>query len=230
MGKIKRERQKFHISVANKEEQQHQQRVTRGAKLQLDKVENIFAGINIQIDSINKLDDIPIKPPSKTIEKEEDNAKNEVEKPLPKKVQFDVGPKEPEKRLTKKEKMNLRHEMLMEKLDATKKARMQNQQKKKKKNETNTLLQSKLEVQSMLTPAAVKPLVPSVNKNVFRLPSFNDDLPAFDAALALKPIQNQVDSQKISSKSKSITKKGNSNKNFVKNYNFLRKAMSKKKN
>lgn len=238
MGKIKRERQKFHITAENTDETklQHNKNSTcktlpyqPAAKL-LDNVQNIFAGINIQLDAMNKFDDTPPKTTKEPLQSEKQTIQTEI--PQLVKIDTDNNTKEfTEKHLTKKEKMILKHEKLMQKLDVTQKARLQS----KKKTQTMRSLVSTSEVQSMLTPAAVKSSNSRTNndylkisKSVFAIPSFNDDFPALDSAIELKSFQKNLNSQKTASKSKSISKNKNGKKSFVNNYNFLRKAMANK--
>lgn len=227
MGKIKRERQKFHITAENKNETKLQQNKTSTCQTLpprlLDNVKNIFAGINIQLDAMNKLDDTPPKTTTEPLQSEKETIKTNI----PQSVKIDT-----EKHLTKKEKMVLKHEKLMQKLDVTQKARSQGKRMKK----TMPVLVSTPEVRSMTTAAAVKTSNlrannddQKVSKSVFVIPSFNDDLPALDSVAEHKSFQKKLSSHKTASKSKSISKNNNGKKSFVNNYNFLRKAMANKK-
>lgn len=236
MGKIKRERQKFHITADNKGVAKAEKKATKSKDLplKLDAVENIFAGINIQLDSINKFEEKPEQTTELVSTAEEEktaDVQKEIEEVVTSSLQIEKKKTVPEKHLSKKEKMALKHQKLMEKLDVTHKARIQNQKNKKQKRDANaqssaqTLLVSKSEVRSLLTPAAVKPLTEKVPKNIFSVPSLNDDLPALNSIFQLKKNCNKTSG--VTAKSKNISK--NSNKSFVNNYNFLKKAMAKKK-
>lgn len=223
MGKIKRERQKFHITAENKDETKVQQNKTSTCQTLpprlLDNVQNIFAGVNIQLDAMNKFDDTPPKTTKEPLQSEKETIKTNI----PQSVKIDT-----EKHLTKKEKMILKHEKLMQKLDVTQKARLQGKRMKK----TMPSLVSTPELRSMTTAAAVKTSNlrtnnddQRVSKSVLAIPSFNDDLPALDSVAELK----KLSSHKTASKSKSISKNNKGKKSFVNNYNFLRKVMANKK-
>lgn len=246
MGKIKRERQKFHIVAENKNATTVEQKAPikyKSLKTQLDAVENIFSGINIQLDSINKFEEIVSAPTDESKSNEEKTVKSNVVEPDVKSSEAKVDNKVSTvsgKHQTKKEKMALKHQKLMEKLDVTHKARMQHKKKTKKQQKQNehladqTLAVSKTEFRSLLTPAAVKSSnvanknANPVPKNVFSIPLLNDDLPALSSIFEKKLNQTNADAHKITMKSKNIGKKGNPKKNFFANYNILKKAMEKK--
>lgn len=240
MGKIKRERQKFHITAAESKAittiEQKEKIKYKPIKAQLDAVENIFSGINIQLDSINKFEEVASAPSKDEIKLKEEtklvepDAVDAVIKSLDNKASSTGAP---EKHLTKKEKMALKHQKLMEKLDVTHKARLQLKKKKPKSKQSEhlsdqTLAVSKSEFSSLLTPAAVKPSTeaPKNNnaapRNVFSIPLLKDDLPPLNSIFGQKL-------NKTTQKSKNIGKSKNSKKNFVANYNFLKNAMAKKK-
>lgn len=233
MGKIKRERQKFHIPAENKVSSKVDQKTfiskvdQKPIKTQLDAVENIFSGITIKLDNINKFEDFVPTPPVNKEKAVEPNVAKDEEKLPQQKVDCNRAQG---KHLTKKEKMALKHQKLMEKLDVTQKARKN--QKQNVHRYDQTLSTAKSEFRSLLTPAAVKSsnsnevskngdLVP---KNVFSIPTLKDDLPALDSIFK----QGNDNAHKITTKSKNIGKKAK--KNFVANYDFLRRAMAKKKN
>lgn len=236
MGKIKRERQKFHIAAENKVTPKVDQKSSnyKLIKSQLDAVENIFSGITIKLDNINKFEEfVPTPPDQPKVNKEkavEPKVAKDEEKLPEQKVDSN---KATGKHLTKKEKMALKHQKLMEKLDVTQKARKT--QKQNVHRNDQTLSTAKSEFRSLLTPAAVKSskevskndnLVP---KNVFSIPILKDDLPALDPIFKQGLNGSNDNAHKITTKSKNIGKKANSKKNFVANYDFLRKAMAKKK-
>lgn len=259
MGKLKRERQKFHITstVGTKVAVTPTRPSHKGKPplpTQLDAVENIFAGINIQLDNLNKfvepepmVDEIET-PTVPEIVEEKTNITLAVEKP---KNKSDA----PEKHLTKKEKMRLKHEKLMQKLDVVAQARAKSSKKKQKnklQQADQSLLPSKAAVKSLLTPAAVRPQqsisetsknVENKTKNIFAIPTLNDDLPSLNSIFKLKQaIGSKVNtksekmdksnkimksSKKIAKDKKKINKK--SKDNFVQNCNILKKLMAKKK-
>lgn len=258
MGKIKRDRQKFHITSTDTKVPVTPTRPSHKGKpalpTQLDAVENIFAGINIQFDSLNKyVEPEPMveeveQPTEPEIVKEKSNITAAILKP---KIKSDA----PEKHLTKKEKMRLKHEKLMQKLDVVAQARAQSSKKKQKnklKLADQSLLPSKAVVNSLLTPAAIRPQqsvsetkikAENQTKNVFAIPKFNDDLPSLKSTFKLKPaigskvntkLEKLAKSNKIMKSSKKIAKdkkkmKNKSKDNFVQNCNMLKKLMSKKK-
>lgn len=250
MGKIKRERQKYHIAAGNQSSniiEEDQSSITLPVlpiKTHLDASENIFSGINIQLDHINKFVEIASTP---STSKSKVNVEKNVQSILTKdgakasyqKVNFPHTP--PGKHLTKKEKIALKHQKLMEKLDATHKARLEisnNQKKQKpKRSESHhfnqTLAASKSEFRSLLTPAAVKSCneTSMKNLNVFSIPLLKDDLPSLDSIFKQKFVGNNDirHDHEITMKSKNIEKKSKSKKNFVANYEFLRKAIMVKK-
>lgn len=227
MGKIKRERQKFHIVAENKDVTRITQEKSKYKPLQLNAVENIFAGIQIQLDDINKFEDVPKTESPENVEKSSSSTKESSSH----KIIISNNSNKLQKPLTKKEKLVLKHQKLMEKLDVTQKARrLQGQKKKQKRNLENnqqTLLNIKSDVRPMLTPSAVKPSKKFENgknhqKNIFAIPEFNDNLPSLSSVFNSRPNQKLIE-EKVSKKSKSIAN------NFVNNYNFLKKAMQNKK-
>lgn len=247
MGKIKRERQKFHITTTEDKEPTAPKAVSKpknnaakkALQQQFDAVENIFAGINIQLDSINKLEDVP--PPPQPIQVTAQPEERETDAKISE-IQWNYKATTAEKNLTKKEKLKLKHAKLMEKIDVTQQARLkiQEQRKHKKSKSTQSIAQSPLpsraEIKSILTPAAMKstkPIVEKVDakeavKNIFVLPSFKDDLPALNI-FKINPIKTGV-----AEGSKTISKgngkqKAPKKQNFVKNVNLLKKLMAKKK-
>lgn len=254
MGKIKRERQKFHITTNEEKEPAAPKPVTKpkntaakkALQQQFDAVENIFAGINIQLDSINKLEDVPPPPPPQpakaitTAEPEE----RETDAKLTE-IQWNYKATAAEKQLTKKEKLKLKHAKLMEKIDVTQQARLkvQEQRKQKKLKSAQTVqspLPSRAEIKSILTPAAMKSSKPAIVekaetkeaketvKNIFAVPKFNDDLPALNI-FKINPIKVGVaDGSKAISKG-GDKQKSKQKKNFVQNVNLLKKLMAKKK-
>lgn len=253
MGKIKRERQKFHITTtdtdkesakpANKPKKGGKNAANKALLPQLDAVENIFAGINIQLDALNKMDDTPAPQAQPTSaatptatatepeERETDAKLNEI--------QWNYKTTAAEKNLTKKEKLKLKHAKLMEKIDVTHQARIKCQQRRQQLKKSNGAPQSPLpsraEIKSILTPAATKPTKPPTLspadeqpevKNVFAVPAFKDDLPALNI-FKINPI-------KVTDGSKGISKgknkpKSKQKQNFVKNCNLLKKLMANKK-
>lgn len=233
MGKIKRERNKYHITADGGDKTKAAKSETSKPNLlefPSDAVQNIFAGINIQLATINKFEETPLA--REPFINEDKTTKPNIQFAVRTSTTTDTESVRnvSSKNLTKKEKISLKHQKLMERLDVTQKARLlcqKNQQKQKKRINTSTsnqilLESSKRDIRSLITSAAIKPSNQNVNtnvpKNISATPTFNDDLPALNTNLY------------IQSKSKSIsktTKKGK--KCFVKNYNFLIKAMAKKR-
>lgn len=247
MGKIKRERQKFHITsetkaAASKEAKAPPSKTKKhGAKkvsaVQLDAVENIFAGINIKLDAINKFTDEPEVPQPQPIKETilEEPEDRDIDGKLTE-IQWNFKMNAAEKQLTKKEKLKLKRSKLMEKIDVTQQARIKSQEKrqqKKSKTATQSPLPSRAEIKSILTPAAMKPAANSnegtekpVAKNVFAVPTFKDDLPALSNIFKINP-DKVADGSKAISKGKS-KQKSKQKQNFVKNYNLMKKLMAKK--
>lgn len=229
MGKIKRERTKYHTVAAKKDDDTNlEKKATLPCKPQLN-WKNIFAGINIQLSGINKFDENP-----KSVEVNKDQIHNEetsTETDLKTVLKATDAKNASIRSLTKKEKLQMKHKKLMEKLDATQKVTIEfrnrkQKQEQKKKIDDKTLLKSQGDICPMLTPAATKSSNENVNeqaaRNVFSIPSFHDDLPALNSIF-----QSRKDKLCVQTKS-SISKKKHGKKNFVKNYNFLKKSMIKK--
>lgn len=210
MGKIKRERQKYHISTEPKNNTNaSSNQFLKYKPLQLDAVENIFAGINIQLD-----DSASFSEPVQNVVNVNQAEIGETSTKIPLRKN-DIGIK-PRKHLKKKEKLVLKHQKLIKKLDVM----IEKNQKRISK-----------EVIPLLTPAALKPstqqseVKEKVPRNVFAIPAFNDDLPTLNSVFEHKFNSNK---KNLSSKSKTATKQI-AKKHFVHNYNFLKKAMDKKK-
>lgn len=227
MGKIKRERTKYHTVAEKKDDETKWEKQTTPAyKPQLNSMQNIFAGISIQLSDINKIDENQLKPAEvKKEQKHNDETPTEAETATALKL---MKPKSDQKALTKKEKVALKHKKLMEKLDATHKATTElKKRKQKQKGKVDSQHTTKLldEICPMLTPAATKSSKPNIDqaaKNIFSIPSFRDDLPALNNVF-----ESRKDILSVQTKS-SISKQKNGKKNFAKNYNFLKKSMVKK--
>lgn len=276
MAKTKRQRQLFHLSkqknqikkpevVKTAAKKKKSNAIKHGPKkvptAQLDAVENIFAGINIQLDALNKFDDGPdpvqLEPIKKSVPEEpEVPEEREIDEKLTE-IQWNF-----KMTATKKEKLKLKRSKLMEKMDVTQQAREKSQKKRQQTKlntaDTQSLLPSRAEIKSILTPAAVKPaaiLIPTAvkpttktiegnlnafggalntiggdgkpeAKNVFAVPTFNDDLPALSNIFKITPV-------KVAETSKAISKGKNKQKSkqkqhFVKICNLMKKLMAKK--
>lgn len=238
MGKIRRDRPKFHITAEKKNEinNQHEAskynnfRTTTWNNVQqastYHNVQNIFAGINIQLEAINKFDE-KTKPSNDFTSKKKETIKTEIIQPA--KVGSEIKSNIPEKQLTKKEKILMKREKFMQMLDVTQKARLEN--KKKKKRIQNLQVQTP-EVPSMFA-INVSPVLQRndacLPKNVFTMPCFKDDLPALKPVFELKSFQNSLKPDKMDPKSKSILKNGGKKNKFINSYNTLRRAMASKK-
>lgn len=232
MGKIKRERPKYHIVADRKDDEiKTEKKANLTYKPHLNSMQNIFAGISIQLSDINKLDENPKSAVSKNTETHIENTfiDTNLETALKSTTPKDVLNESENKPLTKKQKLQLRHKKLMEKLDATQKAKnelQKRQQQSKRKGNFNDQVLSKTqaEIRPMLTPAATKSSNQDMNeqKNVFSIPSFHDGLPALNSVF-----ESRKDVLCVQTKS-SISKKKHGKKNFAKNYNYLKKSMANK--
>lgn len=235
MGKIKRERPKYHLAAAEKQENEIKpaKNLNKKYKPQLNLMQNIFAGINIQLSGINTLDESP--KPAVTQQKEVHIEKSPIEPKLEsdlistnsKRVSTGLD----SKLLTKKEKLILKRKKLMEKLDATHRAKNELQkrhQNPKRKNDFNqqVLLKSQGELRPMLTPAATKSSNQKQDeqavKNVFSIPSFRDGLPALNSVFGSR--KDVLRAQR----NPTISKQKHGQKSFGKNFNYLKKSMAKK--
>lgn len=227
MGKIKRERTKYHTEAEKKDDETKWEKQTAPAyKPQLNSLQNIFAGISIQLSDINKIDENQLKL-SEVEEEQKHNDETSTEAGTEIALKT-IKQKSDQKPLTKKEKVALKHKKLMEKLDATHKATTE-LKKRKQKQKRNVVNQNAAGSQDvicpMLTPAATKSSKPNMNqtaKNIFSIPSFRDDLPALNNVF-----ESRKDILSVQTKS-SISKKKNGKKDFARNYNFLKKSMVKK--
>lgn len=141
MGKIKRERQKFHITSTVDDDANIPMETGREvpkynrlpmAPMQLAVSENIFAGVDIQLDKVNKFSE-PKPPPPST---EPSIQKGLLTRPT---EAFDPpSTGKPERQMTKKEKMKLKHEKLLQKIDVVQQAKRNHEKKKKKKKAKNS--------------------------------------------------------------------------------------------
>lgn len=232
MGKIRRDRQKFHITAENKNEinNQHEAptynnfRTTTYNNVQqastYNNVQNIFAGINIQLEAINKFDEKP-KPSNDFTSKKKETFKTEIIQPA--KVGSEIKSNIPEKQLTKKEKMLMKRESFMQKLDVTQKARLQI-----KKNRIHKYKNAQVQKPEVSPVLQRNGACRKDEKNVFTMPCFKDDLPAFKPVFELKSFQNSLKSDKMDPKSKPILKNGGKKNKFINGYNSLRRAMASK--
>lgn len=198
MGKIKRERQKFHITSTVDDDvdipidtslEVPTYKSLPLAPMQLNVSENVFAGINIQLDKVHKFAEPKPTPPST-----ESSTKKSV---LTKSTQkFDPPSSgQPERQMTKKEKMKLRHEKLLQKIDVIQQAKQKHDKKNKKKNKAreptdhaspiakpaNTLLPV---IQPYSKPG--KKQICDLTSIRKELVSLNDSLPSLDTVLHLK--------------------------------------------
>lgn len=232
MGKIKRERKKFHIVTEKKNDETNiEKKVNLVFKPKLNVMQNIFAGINIQLSDINKLCENPDSAVTKDEEHSDEHiAQTLIETKLKTTSKSTSSQNLDSKVLTKKEKLAMKRQRLLEKLDATQKIRNELQrkpQKPKRKFNCNeqVSLKSNDVLSPMLSPAATKSSDPNAKekavKNVFSVPSLNDGLPALNNVFA-----SHKDIFSIQKKS-SISKKKNFKKQFCKNFNYLKKSMAK---
>lgn len=143
MGKIKRERQKFHITSTVDDDANIPMETGRVvpkynrlpmAPMQSAVSENIFAGVDIQLDKVNKFSE-PEQPPPPP------SAEPSVQKDLLTRATEAFGPPptgKPGRQMTKKEKMKLKHEKLLQKIDVVQQAKRNHEKKKKKKKAKNS--------------------------------------------------------------------------------------------
>lgn len=220
MGKIKRERQKFHIAATGDDVAMDDKPIptlvkTPNATL-MPASDNIFAGIDIKLDAINKFAD------PEPVPKEQPAADKSTKSVPYKKSKSDIIPVAkqpsiaPQRQLTKKEKQKLKHEKLLQKIDVIQQAKQSVKDKRNKKKpskpdtpvapisataELKTLnakfpaAASTLPKSATPTSAPPKSTVATVNKKKFStslktledaLLSLNDSLPSLDSVLKLK--------------------------------------------
>lgn len=248
MGKIKRERQKFHITSTVNDEADtappdtvHEVPKFRPLPKQLDVTENIFAGINIQLDQVKKFSESKPAPPQAPSTRKEILDKATVK----------YG--QPERQLTKKEKLKLRHEKLLQKIDVIQQAKQKF--KEKLKQNKGKIASAEPNVKSFITKpmlssesiAIKKPLgnLKSIRKE---LVSLNDSLPSLDSIYRLKSkyaktgldqvmtlkskqrknkSKSMLATPNIQSSSKIIMKetKKEAKKDYVKSYDLFRKLL-----
>lgn len=261
MGKIKRERQKFHITsmvdddtdipLDTNLELTKYTPLPMAAPMQLDVGENIFAGIDIQLDKVNKFAE-----PAKSAAPSTAASTNKGISTKSTPIFGSPSTAQPERKLTKKEKMKLRHEKLLQKIDVIQQAKRKHESKKKKKTKTPAEQPPQPTVQSINTPAAVRQPDPSSSKKEFcnltsirkELVSLNDSLPSLDSVYRMKSkdsktgleqsmklnskqrklkAKSKVDATAIQSSSKAIMKdpKKDAKKEYVKSYDLFRKLL-----
>lgn len=265
MGKIKRERQKFHIASTVDDDADipidtsHEVPTCKPlplAPMQLDVSENIFAGINIQLDKVHKFSE-PKPTPSST---ESSTKKSVSTKPTPKFDPSSAG--QSERQMTKKEKMKLKHEKLLQKIDVIQQAKQKHDKKNKKKKKkaladhgppiaksVNTLLPV---IQPSCKPD--KKQICDLTSIRKELVSLNDSLPSLNTVFHLKSkdaktgleqpmtlkskqrkqskTMSKVDSTSIQCSSKTIMKdtKKDAKKEYVKSYDLFRTLLKAAKN
>lgn len=215
MGKIKRERQKFHISAAGDdvpmgEIEKSVPFLVQSSKSSFNETENIFAGIDIKLDAINKL-----PKPDAVTDADPSAGKSTQAGSYKRKAKSEVVPttsmpddKRPERQQSKKQKRELKHSKLMEKINVVQQARQRvkdKQQKKSKKEEPSNAKASPLPASAELAtlkaklstafgaPKVAAPTkVPQKKFNTSlktledALPSLKDSLPSLDSVLKLK--------------------------------------------
>lgn len=275
MGKIRRERQKFHITStvdvgaatadSDKDDSFELPKLNKSkiktVPMQLDSAENIFANVKIDLSAVNKF----VKPQdvtdSMSVVSTKKSAISTAVKTTPY-IKFDAtikslvsGPAV-DRQLTKKEKIKLKHEKLLEKIDVVRQSMIKSKKNKKKGAQKDPKFQ-----QNIISVAAVQNNVESgkyVNlKNVQReLVSLNDSLPSLDNILSFKksdiksglnePMKLKKNRQKGTPKTsiehktsisnashgidrENVKKMGANKKQFTKSYDLLRKLMKTKK-
>lgn len=255
MGKIRRERQKFHITSTPSDTPAAPNEVPKYKPIpvKLQPTENIFAGININLEKVAKLPadnfaEPKVKPrsqPATDNNKGENKSKDTVDgkKPI-----------QPEKHLTKKEKLKLKHEKLLAKIDVIQQAKQRVKEKRLKKQKNK---EEKITPLTLLSAEAVKASGSSssvggakkkfgdLNMVKEALLSLNDSLPALDSVYKYKSKEaktgletddsNKNPKKKSGSGAKGVQKKkdkkkkkGNPSKDFVKSYEYFRKLVADK--
>lgn len=145
MGKIKRERQKFHIAATGDDVEMDDGPVPMLVKAPtpaaLSATDNVFAGIDIKLDKINKFAEPEAAPATEQAGTVPDGKSTKPSpyrkaKKEPTLAFKSSAPAQPERQLTKKEKQRLKHEKLLQKIDVVQQA-MQKTKNKRKKQATN---------------------------------------------------------------------------------------------
>lgn len=188
MGKVRRERQKFHIGPSAEAKERDEPRELPETKLkplamQIDASENIFAGVKIDLGSVNKF----VAPKDTTDSGSvisERKAKVTAVKTTPY-MKFggpeETGSVQGERQLTKKEKMKLRHQNLLAKIDVVRQSMAKSKKGKKK-----------APVAPQQAPPAEKKKANEPGKYVSlktvqrELVSLNDSLPSLSSVLQFK--------------------------------------------
>lgn len=250
MGKIRHERQKFHITTKPSDTPAESNEVPKYKSLpvKFEPTENIFAGININLAKVAKLpvDDVALKveskqQPTKETNKTETKAKDVVD---------GKKPAQPEKHLTKKEKLKLKHEKLLAKIDVVQQAKKRIKEKlQKKRNKDENIIPLKLLTQEAIKASGSSTSVADGKKkfsdlNIMKqaLLSLDDSLPSLapviqykskDAKTGLETkgsTKNNKQKSRTGSKGvqKNENKKKNPSKDFVKNYEYFQKLVADK--
>lgn len=258
MGKIKRERQKFHITSTVDDDggipddtsiEVPKYTPLSMAPMQLSAGENIFAGINIQLDAMNKFSE---PKPATSI-------KAAVKKSLSIEPTVKFAPpstSQPERQLTKKEKMKMRHEKLLQKIDVIQQAKRKHEKKTKKTKTAAVSVQplakpmNSLKLPQIQPDASEKRPFCSLSSIHKELVSLNDSLPSLDTVFRMKSkdaktgldqpmmlkskqrkqqskIQAKLNLAGIQSTSKAILKdaKKEAKKEYIKSYDLFRKLL-----
>lgn len=203
MGKIKRERQKFHIGATSdgvERDNKPDPIPAEATAAPVTTVDNIFAGIDIKLDKINKFTESAAASKTAPVSQKEQTKSSPYHKIKPNAVVplLKKPLAAPERQLTKKEKQRLKHDKLLLKLDVTEKAK----DKRKKKlavgsTPAGSLLSSAVELNSLQKKISVSTAksVPTMQKKKFStslktledaLPSLSDSLPPLDSILKLR--------------------------------------------
>lgn len=240
MGKIKRERQKYHLTSGKKDDKIKEPHKCESQKynmpdFQLNCNQNIFSGIQIQLSDICSFDEKVV--PAKILDFEKSDSDVTADEKSVTKLDTGTVPCGQQKRMTKKEKMLQKRKKLMEKLSTSQSAKTKSRKQTPKliTNDEQILLKSKLEYRSLhssaLTSISEKNKMNKTSKKIpTMVPSFKDDLPPLFPILESRKSDMIQNRQSVNSKSKAISKNMGRKKDLIKNYNILKKAMSKKLN
>lgn len=189
MGKIKRERQKFHITSTVDDDgdvpidvtpEPSQYKPLVMVPMHFGNDQNIFAGINIRLDDLNRFTETKPTPPT------ESAASLKGSNSIKSTVKFaSSSTSKPERQLTKKEKMKLKHEKLLQKIDVIQQAK---QKHKMKKQKTQNFAEHKAQMSETVNtlPAVKKKQSCNVSSIRNELVSLNDSLPSLDTIYRLK--------------------------------------------
>lgn len=193
MGKITRERQKFHIASSTnapalKAIKQYEVPKYKPMPLAaLSVSDNIFSGINIQLEKVNKFTETP-KQLASTQSLINQKAAPVDEASIDRTKSGVIQSTNPaDRQLTKKEKMKLKHEKLMQKIDVVQQAkqRLKEKRDKKKQKKQQSLLPTN-PLTMIELPKPIKKRFSDLKTIEHALLSLDDSLPSLDSIFKMK--------------------------------------------